>query len=202
MKNSFISNSPKKVGITGCIGSGKSVVCDIFKTLGVKIYNADLQARELLDKNQMVKQQIISTFGVEVYQSGMVDRKLLAGKVFNNPEALQKLNSIVHPAVFNDFNQWMEANKHEAYVIKEAAIMFESGTNKLLDIVVLVYSPPEIRLERVIKRDKTDKDAVLARMKNQMDDSEKIKLSDFVIYNDNDHSLIQQVLHLHNIFNK
>lgn len=192
----------KKIGITGGIGSGKSIVCEIFKILGVKVYSADLQARELLDKDQVVKQQIISTFGQEIYQSGTIDRKLLAGKVFNNPNALQKLNSIVHPAVFNDFNQWVETNKHEPYVIKEAAIMFESGANKLLDIVVLVYSPPEIRLQRVMKRDKSDKDAVLARMKNQMDDSEKMKLSDFVIYNDNNHSLIQQVLHLHNIFNK
>lgn len=190
----------KTIGVTGGIGSGKSVVCDIFKILGTKIYNADIRAKEILNTNATVKQEISKNFGSEIYHSGKADRNLLAGIVFNNQEKLSILNSIIHPAVAEDFDVWMESNRNEDYIIKEAAILFETGTFKLLDKIVLVYSPEEVRIQRVIERDNTGRDAVLARMKSQMDDIEKMKLSDYIIYNDTDHSLIKQVVNLHNIF--
>lgn len=155
----------KKIGITGGIGSGKTIVCDIFKILGVKVYNSDTRAKELLDTDEEIVKSIKAVFGSEIYVSGKANRKLLAEKVFNNPEALRKLNSIVHPAVFADFDKWLGNHAHEPYIIKEAAIMLESGANKFLDKVVLVYSPVEIRLQRVMNRDNSSRDAVLSRMK-------------------------------------
>ncbi|HEX3009932.1 MAG TPA: dephospho-CoA kinase [Bacteroidales bacterium] len=190
----------KKIGITGGIGSGKSVVCDIFKMLGVKVYNADSRSKYLLENDLIIRNSISEYFGQEIYKSGLPDRKLLASKVFNNPEALARLNSIVHPVVFADFNHWVEANSNEPYVVKEAAIMFESGANQHVDSVVLVYSQPELRLQRVMLRDKLQKEEVLSRMKNQMTDEEKMKLSDYIIYNDEEHSLIRQVVSLHHTF--
>lgn len=190
----------KKIGITGGIGSGKTVVSNIFKTLGCKIYNADERAKTLMDSDPEIRLQLENTFGKELFSTGLLDRKLLAGLVFNDAEALKTLNSIVHPLVFRDFDTWVELHKNEPYILKEAAIMFESGAYKQLDSVILVHSPEEIRINRVMFRDKTDKESVLSRMKNQMSDEEKIKLSDYVIYNDDNHSLIRQVLELHNIF--
>jgi dephospho-CoA kinase len=192
----------KKIGITGGIGSGKTIVCEIFKTLGVKIYNADLNAKHLLDNNMAVKNKVTETFGEEIYRGGEADRKLLAKRVFNNPEALNKLNAIIHPAVSADFDFWLKQNQNEPYVLKEAAILFESGAFKHLDAVVMVYAPAELRLKRVIARDKADPESVISRMKNQMDEEEKLKRSNYVIYNDESQSLIRQVLHLHHIFIK
>ncbi len=192
----------KKIGITGGIGSGKSIVCQVFQTLGCKIYSADESAKKLIDSNSEIKKAVIHSFGEDIFKLGRLDRKLMAGIVFNNPEALEKLNAIIHPFVFEDFNQWVESNKNEPYIIKEAAIMFETGANKLLDSVVLVHSPMEIRLKRVIERDRVDKEAVMARIENQMTDEEKMKLSDFIIYNDEEHSLIKQVLTLDILFKR
>ncbi len=190
----------KKIGVTGGIGSGKTVVCEIFRTLGVKVYNADMRAKEILNSDNSVRSQIIGSFGDDIYIDGFVDRKRLAAKVFNNPVELSKLNAIVHPAVTRDFENFAKDNQYETYIIKEAAILFESGTYKNLDSVVLVYAQPEIRIKRVLERDKTDRDAVLARMKNQMDDTEKMQLSNYIIYNNDEVSLIKQVIELHNIF--
>jgi dephospho-CoA kinase len=191
-----------KVGITGGIGSGKSVVCDIFKILGCKIYYADLRARILTETNPEIKLGIQKYFGHDVYEDGILQRKVLAGKVFSNPTALQQLNNIIHPIVFQDFEDWTRTYQNEKYIIKEAAIMFESGANKLLDTIITVYSPLETRIERVMKRDAISREATLERIKNQMDDEEKIKLSNFIIYNNNSHSLIKQVLELHKMLSK
>lgn len=192
----------KKIGVTGGIGSGKSIVCEIFKTLGCKIYNADERAKLLLNNNVEIRRQIMLNFGEQIYQSGKADRKLLAAKVFNNAEALKTLNSIIHPAVSVDFQEWLQINNNQPYIIKEAAIMFESGANKQLDEVILVYASPEIRMKRVMQRDNITQEAVIARMKNQMSDDDKIKLSNYIIYNDGTQSLIKQVLTLHNNFIK
>lgn len=190
----------KKIGITGGIGSGKTVVSNVFKTLGIKVYNADLRSRELLDTDPEIRQKIMFNFGEEIYRSGKADRTLLAGKVFSDPGALATLNSIMHPGVFRDYEHWTGLFRQEVYTVMEAAIVFESGADKFLDAVILVYSPPETRLERVMRRDKMLRAEVLARMNNQMSDEEKLKMSNYVIYNDEDHSLVRQVLHLHNLF--
>jgi dephospho-CoA kinase len=190
----------KKVGVTGGIGSGKTVVCEIFRTLGAKVYNADIRAKQILNTNALVKKQISEAFGDIIYANGIVERKLLADRVFNNPEQLAILNSIVHPAVACDFENFAESYRSEAYIIKEAAILFESGTYKQMDSIVLVYAPLDVRIKRILERDGISREAVLARMKNQMDDTEKIKLSNHIIYNDDELSLIKQVIELHNIF--
>jgi dephospho-CoA kinase len=190
----------KKIGITGGIGSGKTLVTRIFKTLGVKVYHADLRAKELLDTDPEIRATIADIFGAEVYRAGKADRAALAGKVFGHPEALAQLNSIVHPAVFRDFERWALACRNEIYTVMEAAILFESGADQFTVEVILVYSPPETRLQRVMQRDNLPREAVLARMRNQMSEEEKMKICDYVIYNDEGHSLIRQVLDLHNQF--
>ena len=186
-----------KIGITGGIGSGKSIVCAVFSSLGVPVYDSDYRAKNLMSDNDAIKQALIGYFGNDVYAEGTLNRPFLAQKIFNNKLALDFVNSIVHPAVRIDFLQWAERqNAH--YVIEEAALLFESNAYKLLDVVITVTCPEEIRIQRVIERDKTTRDNVLQRIKNQMPESEKVSKSDFVIINDDRHSLIDQVNNIHN----
>jgi dephospho-CoA kinase len=186
-----------KVGITGGIGSGKSLVCAVFSSLGVPVYDSDTRAKNLMNENETIKQALIGYFGNNVYADGSLNRLFLAQKIFNNKPALDFVNSIVHPAVRNDFLQWAEC-QDAPYVIEEAALLFESGAYKLLDVVITVTCPEEIRIQRVIERDKTTRENVLQRIKNQMLESEKKSRSDFVIINDDKHSLIDQVNNIHN----
>jgi dephospho-CoA kinase len=190
----------KKIGITGGIGSGKSIVCEVFRTLGVSVYNADIHAKILLDEDTNLQDKVRQTFGQDIFSMGKLNRKALADKVFNNPSELNKLNKIIHPAVSSDFEKWVFLHQAESYILKEAAIIFESGTYKQLDAVILVYAPIEIRIERVMLRDHINKNKVIERIQNQMSDEEKKKLSDFMIYNDENHSIIHQVLSLHQQF--
>jgi len=190
----------KKIGITGGIGSGKSIVCEIFSTLGIKVYKADDRAKALLETNIQVKSELIKAFGDGIYGIYGLNRKLLAEMVFQAPDKLKILNAIIHPAVFEDYQQWATKHYKEIYTIKEAAILFESGANKDLDKTILVYSDTETRIRRVMARDKIGKEKVLERIQNQMSDDKKLKISNYVIYNDNNHSLIKQVLLLHQLF--
>lgn len=190
----------KKVGITGGIGSGKSTVCKVFKSLGVKIYNADERAKALLNEDLSLKEKIKMSFGSGIFYNNELDRKALANLVFTNPDALHRLNSIIHPAVFSDFDAWLQLHWQEKYIIKETAILFESGADKLLDVVILVYTPVELRIDRVMRRDAVEREKVLERMDNQMREEEKQELCNFIIYNDEKHSIIQQVLTLHQQF--
>ncbi|MBK6339292.1 MAG: dephospho-CoA kinase [Bacteroidetes bacterium] len=186
-----------RIGITGGIGSGKTTVCAIFSTLGIPIYNSDERAKKIMVENQSVVNKLKAQFGSTIYfEDGSINRVLLSQIVFNDKEQLTKLNEIVHPAVFEDMIKWYAQNQNHKYVLQEAAIMYESGSYKMLDKTILVYADQEIRIERVMKRDKVDRIAVLARMDKQMPESEKLKLADFVIYN-NGESLIDQVMKLH-----
>ncbi|MBK9633692.1 MAG: dephospho-CoA kinase [Bacteroidetes bacterium] len=186
-----------RIGITGGIGSGKTTVCAIFSTLGIPIYNSDERAKKIMVENQSVVNKLKAQFGSTIYfEDGSINRVLLSQIVFNDKEQLTKLNEIVHPAVFEDMIKWYAENQNYKYVLQEAAIMYESGSYKMLDKTILVYADQEIRIERVMKRDKVDRIAVLARMDKQMPESEKLKLADFVIYN-NGESLIDQVMKLH-----
>lgn len=186
-----------RIGITGGIGSGKTTVCDIFSTLGIPIYNSDERAKQIMVQNTMVVNAIIAQFGKSIYfEDGALNRKLLSEIVFNDSEHLKKLNAIVHPVVFEDMINWYAENKDHKYVLQEAAIMYESGSYKLLDKTILVFADQEIRIERVMKRDKMTRAEVLARIEKQMPETEKLKLADFVIYN-NGESLIDQVIELH-----
>ncbi|MDP4185423.1 MAG: dephospho-CoA kinase, partial [Bacteroidota bacterium] len=156
-----------KVGITGGIGSGKSLVSEVFSHLGVPIYCADLEAKRLMNESPVIRQKIIEIFGEDIYTfEGPIDRKKMADLVFNSPKLLEYLNSIVHPEVRKDFEQWALL-QNSAYVIEEAAVLFESGGYKYVDLIITVTAPLELRINRVIKRDICTREQVLARMNNQ-----------------------------------
>jgi dephospho-CoA kinase len=185
------------VGLTGNIGSGKSLVSEIFSTLGVAVYHADQESRKFLAVPQ-VRTKIIERFGKKIVSaSGEIDRPELAKIVFSDEKALMALNSILHPLVIHDFAEWRKTQRHHPYIIQEAAIIFESGVAALFDKVIHVSCPKEIAIGRVMKRDGTDGNSVRQRMRYQMDDEEKAALSDFVIRNDGSAMLLPQVLFIH-----
>lgn len=183
-----------KLGITGGIGSGKSTVSQIFATLGIPVYIADIESKRLTDTSPVIKEKLITLFGPSLYPDNKLDKKKLASLIFNNKEYLEKVNAIIHPEVAKDFQNWVIKHKNHKIIVKEAAILFESGFNTFVDKTIMVYTPLEMRIERTMKRDNADRENVMNRIKNQMPDEEKAKLSDFVIVNDNSQSLIEQVL--------
>lgn len=188
-----------KIGITGGIGSGKSTVCKVFELLDVPVYYADEEAKKLLDNDVEVKDKILQQFGAEVMdEKHSIDRKKLAAIVFNNTEKLSRLNAIVHPAVANHFESWLKKHEQSKYILKEAAILFESGAYKGVDEVITVIAPQELKIARVIKRDKSTPELVMQRIKSQLSDEEKIKRSQYVIHNDEQQLLIPQILLIHN----
>ncbi len=188
-----------QIGITGGIGSGKSTVCKIFEVLGIPVYYADDRAKWLMNNDANLIEGVKSVFGDEAYQAGTLNRPFIASIVFNDKSKLAKLNALVHPAVFQDGIAWNEANADAPYTLKEAAILFESGSYLTVNKVITVFAPKEIRIQRVLTRDDTTREAIEARMDKQMPEKEKIERSDFVIYNDDKHSLIEQVLNIHKI---
>jgi dephospho-CoA kinase len=185
-----------KVGLTGGIGSGKSTVAQLFEVLGIPVYYADEAAKRLMNTDKKLMSAISKAFGEAAYKDGKLDREYISSIVFNDTYKLELLNSIVHPATIKDAKNWME-NQSTSYVIKEAAVLFESGAAEHLDYVIGVEAPETIRIKRVMDRDGVSKDEILKRMDNQMDDDNKMKLSDFVIVNDEQKMLIPQVLELH-----
>lgn len=187
-----------KVGVTGGIGSGKTLICQVFEKLGIPVFYADEEAKRLLNDDPQVKEAVMKYFGREIYDESGIKKALLASKIFNNQEALREINSIVHPAVRRLFLEWAESKESVFhYLIEEAAILFESGSYKDLDFNVLVYAPEELRIERVAKRDNTNREHIKTRMKHQMKDEEKIQLVEAVIYNDESQLVIPQILEIH-----
>lgn len=186
-----------KLGITGGIGSGKSTVCRIFEHLGVPVYNADSRARELIAENLQLRAELIRHFGNEAFANGTYNTAYMAGLVFHDRSKLALLNSIVHPYVFKDWEDFCSQHAESPYVVKEAAIMLETESRKTVDKVVLVFAPEELRIQRSMRRDGSSREKVLARMASQMPEAEKLKLADRVIYNDGSKALIPQVLELH-----
>lgn len=174
----------KIIGLTGGIGSGKTTIANYFAEMGVPLYIADDEAKIVMQSEKIV-QQIKLAFGDSLFENDVLNRAKLAEIVFNNADKLAILNSIVHPAVKEDFELWLLKNEKYDYVIYEAAILFESGRYKECDVIVTVTAPEEIRIERVVKRDKTTREQVLSRMKMQWDDEKRISLSNFVINNSN-----------------
>lgn len=190
-----------KIGVTGGIGSGKSTVCQIFEQLGVPIYYADVRAKALMHEDVELKKQIRKAFGWDAYdEKDRLNRAYLAKIVFNNSAKLNMLNGLVHPAVFEDFRQWVLLQKNAPYSIKEAALMLETDSYKELDKIIVVTAPIDTRIDRVVRRDGVKHDDVLKRMENQMSDRERIAKADFVIKNDGKASLVHQVLNLHHQF--
>lgn len=191
----------KVIGITGGIGSGKTTTCQIFEQIGVPVYYADVRAKQLMAQGPL-KSKIIQAFGERAYHNGQLDRAYLAKEVFNSKERLSVLNGLVHPAVADDFEEWLEENEKASYVLKEAAILFESGAHQAVDYTVLVIAPEEVRINRVVERDGTTHDEVMQRMKSQWTQERKAKLADFIINNSGSELLIPQVLELHQKFSK
>lgn len=172
----------KKIGLTGGIGSGKSTIAEHFKLKGIPIYIADTEAR-LIMQDAKVLEAIKNAFGTAIYENNQLVREKLASIVFNNPEKLQVLNAIVHPAVRLHFENWLLTQKEHPFIIYESAILFETGSYKDFDAIITVTAPKEIRIERVIKRDNTTAEQVFERMKAQWTDEQRIEKSDFVIEN-------------------
>lgn len=173
-----------KVGITGGIGSGKSLICKVFSKLGVPVYTADDAAKYLMDHHEEIRKDLISVFGEDIYTGEKLDRSRLAGLIFDDPNLLATVNKIVHPRVGDDFTQWCNSYKHMPFVIQESAILFEINAFHLFDYVILVTAPQEIRLQRVLDRPGMSREKILRIMKNQLPEEEKIVRSHFILNND------------------
>lgn len=189
-----------KIGITGGIGSGKTTVCKIFETLGVPIYYADERAKWLMVNSPVIRIGIQNLFGEKAFdENGQLNRSHISGIVFKIPKKLHKLNALVHPAVFIDGENWQQEQFQlgAPYTLKEAALIYESGSDKYLDKIIVVTAPEELRIQRVMERDGLTREAVADRIANQMPEAEKVAKADFVIINDGEHSLIQQVRQIH-----
>lgn len=193
-----------KVGITGGIGSGKTTICKVFEVLGIPVFYADTVAKEIMVTDALLIDGIKNTFGKESYfEDGKLNNKHIAGIVFNNEAELAKLNALVHPAVFRAFDTWEAAiDSNVPYTLKEAALLFESGSYKMADTTILVTAPLDTKFKRVMQRDGVSAEQVKARMDKQLSDEEKSKMANHFIINDEENSIIEQVLVLHKKFLK
>ena len=185
-----------KVGLTGGIGSGKTVVANVFKVLGIPVFDADAVAKEIMSTDEQLIAAIRRTFGEETYSGNSLNRKILSGKVFSDPVQLEKLNALVHPATIRAAQQWY-AEQNAPYAIKEAALMFEAGSASGLDFVIGVYAPRALRIKRVMERSQLSREEVLARISRQIDDNIKMRLCDFVIVNDEQQMIVPQIIRIH-----
>lgn len=181
-----------RAGITGGIGSGKSVVSELFRLHGVPVYDADREAKYLNDTSPSIRQQLTDHFGGDLYAGGSLNRPMLASLMFHDEKILATVNTIIHPVLANHFAEWCALHTDHRLVMIDAAVLFEAGFHRYLDQVVTVFAPKEIRMERVMHRDHSSREAVERRMKHQLPENEKMQRSDFVIYNDDRHSLIRQ----------
>jgi dephospho-CoA kinase len=197
----MIRQAPIQVGVTGGIGSGKSVVCRIFQCLGISIYEADERARWLTNHDPLIRQEVTDLLGPQSYaEDGSYNRPYVASRVFSNASLLQQLNQIIHPRVFADTDQWLRRHQASPYVIKEAALMNKAGDKNTLDYVVVVTAPLELRIARVRARDHRADSEIRAIIERQVSEDARLKLADFVVENDSHSALIPQVLHLHDYF--
>ena len=188
-----------KVGITGGIGSGKTTVCKVFESIGVPVYYADKEAKRLMSFDSALKSKIKTLLGKEAYhRNGRLNRSYVASIVFKHPQKLEALNQLVHPAVGRDVSQWFDQlNGPFPYALYEAALLVENGSYKKLDALITVSAPLEERISRVMKRDKVSREAVEARINNQLPQEHKDEVADFVIQNFGNHSIVQQVWKVH-----
>ena len=194
MKNGIIK--VRKIGVTGGIGSGKTTVCRVFNVLGVPVFSADADARDVMDIDTGIMLRINTIAGKNLYENGSLDRTELARLIFNNERLLEKVNALVHPIVFSRFREW-EKKQDAPYVVMEAAILFESGAYKIVDRILTVVAPMEERVNRVIHRSNLTREQVMERMRNQMDDNQRIERSDYVINNSENDMIIPEILRIH-----
>ena len=185
-----------KIGVTGGIGSGKTSVCKVFNVLGIPVFSADKDARKIMDSDEDIIDKVKIIAGEDVYSTGTLDRMELARLIFNNKNLLKEINRVVHPVVFDHFKIWVKSVS-APYVIMEAAILIESGASELVDRIVTIVAPVEERIERVVRRNNLTREQVLERINNQMADEEKVRLSDYVIYNSEHEMIIPSILKIH-----
>lgn len=194
-----------KLGITGGIGSGKTTVCRVFNVIGLPVFSADDEARSIQDSSSEVRQTINELAGMDLYSAGKLDRPTLARLIFNDRNLLEKVNSLIHPLVFENYLHW-DARQEAPYTVMEAAILFESGAYRLVDKILTIVAPVEERIERLIKGNRLTREQVLERIENQIDDESRIKQSDFIIFNSENDMIIPAILGVHremlNIYNK
>ncbi|MBK7964091.1 MAG: dephospho-CoA kinase [Bacteroidetes bacterium] len=189
-----------RVGITGGIGAGKTTVCNIFRALGISVYDADQRAKKMMAEDHELRNQLILQFGTSTFlEDGKLNRKYLAEKVFTNEDDLNRLNQLVHPFVLKDYKSWLQNIPDAPYSIREAAILLESGTYKDLDVIIVVDSPMDLRIKRVIQRDKRTESEVLSIISKQWSMEKKQKFASFIIQNNEKQFLIPQVLHFHQL---
>ena len=189
-----------KVGLTGSIGSGKSTIAKVFTFLGIPVYFSDIEAKKILDQPDVIA-SVIAELGADLLASnGLIDRKSLASRVFNDHNALQWLNSLIHPQVRRHFIEWVESQKNSPYIMQESAIMLETGFSSFFDKIVVVTCPLEERINRVLYRDNMTRDQVLERMENQWSEELKVKKADLIIKNDDKSLALPQIIALHRIF--
>jgi len=186
----------KKIGITGGIGSGKTYVASVFQSLGIPIFNADIQAKKIMTSSEKLIKLVKEEFGNDIYKDSDLNKEKLASIVFSNSDKLQKLNSLVHPIVKEELNNWCE-KQTSPYVIKEAAILFESNSHIGLDAVICVSAPLELRIERLLNRDDYSEKEIKKRIENQISQEEKEKLSDYIIVNDEKELLLPKIIKIH-----
>lgn len=191
-----------KVGITGGIASGKTTVTHLFEILGIPVYYADDRAKLLMVENPGIIEAMTGRFGQEVYIDGTLNKDILRKKVFNEPESKAFIDALVHPVVRDDSEKWFTIQKNVPYAIKEAALLIESRGHRYVDKLIVVYTPLEKRIERLMKRDGISPEEANRRIASQMDETIKLKLADYVILNDGEHSLIEQVLAIHSELSK
>ena len=182
----------KRIGITGGIGAGKSLVAEIIKAMGYPVYNSDERAKELTDSNPKIKEGLIHLFGEEIYQNDTLNKFALAQAIFSDESLREKVNALIHPIVREDFNLYTLAQNAEL-VFNESAILFETGSFKNFDAIILVYAPTELRIKRIMKRDNCSENEVLKRMNSQFSDEEKYQLTEFRVLNDEQTPLLVQV---------
>ncbi|MGE0090492.1 MAG: dephospho-CoA kinase [Bacteroidales bacterium] len=187
-----------KVGVTGGIGSGKTLICSVFEKFGVPVFNADRVAKNIINNDREVVLKFKELFGDDIYTDNQINSKKLADIIFNNKEIIQQVNSIIHPKVREYFIEWSSQYQIKPYVIQEAAILFESNAYKQLDFTINVQASKETRLKRVMLRDNVSKEKVIERMSNQLSDEQRVKLANFTIDNENNTMILPQIIEIHN----
>jgi len=183
----------KIFGLTGGIGSGKSVVSELLGILGVPVYDSDTRSKELCQTDEKLKKDLIELFGPEIFKQGILDRSAFADRIFGNEKALNAANALIHPAVKRDFMNWVKEHRHVPVLVMESAIIFEAGLAPLFDQVICVTAPEDIRIKRTCKHRGFTQEAVKARINNQLSESKRMALSDIVIVNDDIEAIMPQV---------
>lgn len=191
-----------KIGITGGIGSGKSVVSRLLEIMGIPVYVSDIEAKRITQTDEVIRRELCALVGQEVFQGGELNRSMLATYMFGHPEHIKEVNGIIHPRVKNDFRQWAARFGSGQLVGMESAILIESGFREEVDFLVMVYAPLKVRVERAIRRDRSTKELVMKRIEAQMSDETKRNHADFVIVNDDETPIIPQVLKLISLVSK